>query len=924
RQEGQLLINLKTNYPDMVVDIKKIVLGERSRKKNSGNQKRQCKELSIAVCALLNSGGGVVRMESEDKNYRFQEHNIGLDIEESLRGCIDCTKTSEYFTWMQQQSHLLLFVKTWSCGDPEQKSASTKPRICSLSTGLSRRSFTSVVRMTSSDAAEFLREKESCAKHRDENGPSAKKALLNFGGGAQETRSTEERNIQDAAARFLKRDKLMVGEVLDFTETTHIEFKNFSTENILEYIRKTLPNYVSAFANTQGGYLFFGVNDNSEVVGSHSKVEKEALEKTVADTIGSMRIHHFCGSQAGVQFKTYILSVYGTAEHLQGYVCAVRVEAFCCAVFHDNPESWIVAGDRIERLSVRKWTELMTDADPDLSNLADKFENELSLSNGPPLIKPVYSKAGLPCVSELQECLYPVGSNEIIWKPETICTDLFFEYPGLEDLMKKEIHPLNKGVLIFSRSWAVDIGLRKKQDIVCDVLLVAENAYPVLYTVVKDASSAEYENLRETAYALKQKLVNEGGYTSKVCVIPKILHLNDTKNQMEVAEDDVPQQETQENPCSYTCLYPENYILTSRDIPMFLRALVIVVLRFRSYLSDHLGCEIFNLLTLKQYELLSKNLCKVKKQFVLGLPGTGKTIVALKIIERIRNIFHCSANEILYICENQPLKKFVGNEICRSVTRVTFLNGNFPEVKHIVVDEAQNFRPDEAQNFRPEEDWHKRAQELVKKKNGIFWIFLDFFQSTHPYGCGLEFSELYPQEWLTKVVRNAKKIYNFMFERMEKILQVRNTCMPYEVLEKLFEEAECAHSVSGDYVERRNMETSEMVQYVTRQCNSYIQQGYTMKDIAILCSTQHAAQVFSQILQPELERQIRKCRMRLVLGTAENVLENVIVIDSIRRFSGLERRIVFGINPVPLQEEVSLNLLLCVASRANTKFHLLY
>lgn len=68
-----------------------------------------------------------------------------------------------------------------------------------------------------------------------------------------------------------------------------------------------------------------------------------------------------------------------------------------------------------------------------------------------------------------------MGSSEIKWKSETICTNLFSEYPGLEDLMKKQIHPLNKGVLIFSRSWAVDIGLQRKQDVVCDALLVAEN-----------------------------------------------------------------------------------------------------------------------------------------------------------------------------------------------------------------------------------------------------------------------------------------------------------------------------------------------------------------------------------------------------------------------------------------------------------------
>ncbi|NXJ69748.1 SLN13 protein, partial [Rostratula benghalensis] len=916
-RQGQLQINLQTNYPDLVVDIGKIVLGERSRRKVSGNQKRQQRDLSIAVCALLNSGGGVVRMESEDKNYCFRKHGVGLDIEQVLRACIGGAETRQYFTWMQQQSHLLLFVKTWSCGDAELESTAAKPRICSLSTGLSRRSFTSVIPMTPSDAALFLREKGNCAHHHHENAPSAKKALLDFDGAAKETSlSTEEHHIQDAAARFLERDRLIAGEVLDFTETTHIEFKNFSTENILEYVRKTLPKYVSAFANTQGGYLFFGVDDEShKVIGSHREVEKEALEKTVADTVGSMPVHHFCGSQAGVQFQTHTLSVYDKAGDLQGYVCTVRVEPFCCAVFHDNPDSWMVTDTMIKRLSSRKWTEFMTDADPDLSHLADQFENELSLSNGPPLIRPVYSKVGLRCASELQESLYPVGSNEIKWKPETICMDLFSEYPGLEDFMKKQIYPLNKGVLIFSRSWAVDIGLPKNQDVVCDALLVAENAYPVLYTVVKDTSSVESENSRETAYALKQKLVNVGGYDSKVCVIPQILHLNGTKNQMEVAEYDVPQKE---NLCGSARLYPENYILSSRDIPAFLRALVIVVLSFRSYLSDLLGCEIFNLLTLKQYELLSKNLHKVKKQFVLGLPGSGKTIVALKIIERIRNVFHCSAEEILYVCENQPLKKFVENQNCQSVTRIAFENGLFPKVKHIVVDEAQNFRYN---GF-----WYEWACNLVESESGICWVFMDFFQSTHLHDCGLNLSQLYPQEWLTEVVRNAKQIYNVMLDLMEKILEVPENIarMPYSVMKALFRQAKCAHSVPGTCIEKIEMETTEMVEYVTTQCTSYIKQGYPIKDIAILCSTQRAAQEFRDMLEPDLTMELLKCRVRLIFKSAEDVLENVLVLDSIRRFSGLERRIVFCIHPVPAEKKLSLHLLLCAASRAHTKLHLLF
>ncbi|XP_027559099.1 schlafen family member 13-like isoform X2 [Neopelma chrysocephalum] len=916
-QEEHLLINLKTNYADVVIDIGKVLVGESYRKKMNQNQKRQRRDLSIAVCALLNSGGGIVRMESEDRNYCFQEHGLGLDIETSLRDCIGSNEIGEYFTWMQEGSNLLLFVKTWSCGGLEQGSAeATKPRLCSLSTGLFRRSGTSVFPVKSRDTPEFLRVKKSSAKCDNVNGLSAKRARLSVSGGANETSvNIQEHDIQDAAARFLKRDKVLVGEVLGFTETTHIEFKEYSTKSILKYISENLPNYVSAFANTEGGYLFFGVDNNGKVTGTHSNVKKEALEQTVAKTISSMSIYHSCGSEAlGVQFQTHILDVYDQAGCSQGYICAVHVEQSCCPVFHGDPESWMVMGGKIERLRMGKWMELMTASDPVVSALADEFKTELSLANGPPLIKPVYSKVGLQCAAELQEHLYPVGSNEIKWKPETICTDLFSEYPGLEDLMRKQLRGVTQGVLIFSRSWAVDIGLQKNQDVVCDALLVADSEYPVLFTVVRNASCVTYGTWRETARALKQKLVNDGGYTSRVCVIPQILQLNDTEDQTTVEENEVPRQETLHDS---TSPYPRSYILTSRDIPAFLRALVIVVLGFKSYLSDHLGCEIFNLLTLKQYELLSKNLHKVRKLFVLGLPGTGKTIVALKIIEKIKNAFHCSADEILYICENQPLRDFVRNKDCQAVTRATFLKKNFPSVKHIVVDEAQNFRRDEG-------DWYQRAWSIVKRSGGIFWVFVDFFQTTYPCNCGLDFSKMDPQEWLTKMVRNGKEICHFMLNCMGEILQTRIRGMPCELLGELLKEAECAHSLPGCFVREQNIRSDELAKYVAKHCKRYLKQGYPLGDIAILCSTQPAAEQFRLELQPELERQLSKHRVRGALGLAEGVSKNVIVLDSIRRFSGLERTIVFVIHPYTAQGQIFDNLVLCAVSRANTKVHLFY
>lgn len=90
-----------------------------------------------------------------------------------------------------------------------------------------------------------------------------------------------------------------------------------------------------------------------------------------------------------------------------------------------------------------------------------------------------------------------------------------------------------------------------------------------------------------------------------------------------------------------------------------LQSLVIVLLSFRSFLSDQLGCEILNLLTMQQYEILSKNLRKNRELFIHGLPGSGKTIIAMMIMNKIKNNFGCEENEILYVCENQLLKDFI-------------------------------------------------------------------------------------------------------------------------------------------------------------------------------------------------------------------------------------------------------------------------
>ncbi|CAM4576513.1 unnamed protein product [Lepidochelys kempii] len=103
------------------------------------------------------------------------------------------------------------------------------------------------------------------------------------------------------------------------------------------------------------------------------------------------------------------------------------------------------------------------------------------------------------------------------------------------------------------------------------------------------------------------------------------------------------------------------------------------------------------------------------------------------------------------------------------------------------------------------------------------------------------------------------------------------------------------------------------------------QNGYSGKDIAILCSTVKEKDKYRHVLQPKMENEMKNFKLDADFTMADfTMLGHGIVLDSIRRFSGLERSIIFSIKPVPTQEEISNNLLLCVVSRANLQLHLLY
>ncbi|XP_059126668.1 LOW QUALITY PROTEIN: schlafen family member 13-like [Peromyscus eremicus] len=893
--ETNLSFEVIKSHPDLVIHVKEVTLGEENRNKmDSRKRKLEKTKITKAACALLNSGGGVIEIQMANNSDHPVE--VGQDLEQSLIELIQSSDLQTFFETQQRGNHFYIFVKSWSCG-PEDGSA--KPRICSLKSSLYRRAETSCIHMNSIDAFTFLKDKKS-VKHSltEEETPPVK------------TPKAMHQNslVSNSPFKIFQSEKLEYGQILPFTESTYIEFKQFSTNHAPDCIKNNIPKYISAFANTCGGYLFIGVdNETREVWGCpKNNVDRNSLERVVNEVISKLPVFHFCSSKKNVSHQTRVIDVFKEGN-LHGYLYVIKVEPFCCAVFSKAPTSWRVDKEkRINRLTTEEWVDMMVDAGPEaaanqsssLRNLCEDFESQLSLANSPPLCRPVYSTKGLEDKVDLQKHLFPVSPGRLTYTPESLWRELCSEHERLENLISQEMSSVPCGLLIVSRSWAVDLDLEEKQGVICDALLIAENSSPTLYTILEEQDEGGQDYCTHTAFTFKQKLVNTGGYTGRVCVMTKVLCLSSKSN--------VETSEWSASPLDYPCSYK---LANTQEMEALLQALVIVLLNFRSFLSDQLGCEILNLLTAQQYEIFSKNLRKAKKLFVHGLPGSGKTIMAMKIMEKIRNTFHCETDRILYICENQRLRDFIGGKnICQAVTRKTFMKNEFEtdRIQHIIVDEAQNFRTENG-------DWYNKARSITQREKNstrILWIFLDYFQTSHTQQSGLpDFSCQYPREELTKVVRNADQIAEFLKSELQKIRDNPPPNIPPKSLEML-NVFTCAQGVLGIY-KHKQLSWKDMVIYVADKCNFFLRNGYSPQDIAVLFSTEEQ----KNIHKGEFLREMRKKRVSQMDDDT---------FDSIRRFSGLERTILFGIfDPHSVEPDIFHNLLLCLASRARKRLYIL-
>uniref|UniRef100_G5E7E3 Poxin-Schlafen/Schlafen-like N-terminal domain-containing protein n=1 Tax=Loxodonta africana TaxID=9785 RepID=G5E7E3_LOXAF len=330
-------------YAELVLDVGRIAVGRRIEKKTRNCQlrKKQNGNVLQAVCALLHSGGGMIKAKIENEKYGYQKDGTGLNLENSFRNILPSV-VLKYLDFMQQ-GHYFLIVKSWS-------SEISGLWLSTVSGWVLHRSKTSEASMSAIVALEFLKDRKESRKRL-----YLRPKLLS-------TRAhidvQEERNVQNLGS-FFNSKQLTYKEKLTFTESTHVK------KNLLQHIQEILPRYVSAFANTDGGYLFIGLNDDKEeIIGFKTEmIDLLKLEKEIEQSIGKLPVHHFCVEERKVNYSCKFPEVYNNRS-LCGYVCALKVVGFCCVVFAGEPNSWPMEDNHMEQLTTKEWIQFTVDTDP--------------------------------------------------------------------------------------------------------------------------------------------------------------------------------------------------------------------------------------------------------------------------------------------------------------------------------------------------------------------------------------------------------------------------------------------------------------------------------------------------------------------------------------------------------------------------------
>ena len=234
------------------------------------------------------------------------------------------------------------------------------------------------------------------------------------------------------------------------------------------------------------------------------------------------------------------------------------------------------------------------------------------------------------------------------------------------------------------------------------------------------------------------------------------------------------------------------------------------------------------------------------------------------------------------------------------------LQTKFGGVKNVFVDEAQNFKDRDG-------DWYSLAKQLANQNVhnmatsncGYFWVFMDYAQKVHKFKAGLPGLIGKNNFMLSEISRNSKEI----FEYASKFMQASDPKSPTT------QDNVCLTNVpklghdysSGKDVSIIKCSQSAVKDTLMKVLEEFTSDGVKLQDMAILMGKKKDAEAMHDLVITDLYKH----------DSDSTHKDDDFTVDTVRRFSGLDRPVIIGLDPRINEEHADMNkFIVNLATRA--------
>ncbi|XP_072019967.1 schlafen family member 8-like [Amphiura filiformis] len=724
-------------------------------------------------------------------------------------------------------------------------------------------------------------------------------------------------------------EECVYGNTLQFTqnESKLVEFKNCRVQTIDGKFLDKCGKYICAFANTVGGHVIFGLVDGSGIIDKMIAIkDEEYFHHVLHKNLEKMIWFHLQKGRItpveGQHFRVQCMPISGISDGTKSMIIMLTIPRFNDGiVYYREPKCPVIdpqSASGYRMMYRREWLGYLKEQVIVRRSERERplFEQFKQLN----LIDPRKTMYALDkcSPSDLRKKCLPVEKGKyIIWSdiPED-------EYPeGLKNLIGS-CDDSEKGVLVITNfAHAFDMGRRQPAEM-CDILMISDlKGIHLITTKAKTIGHKHDQDMgdvtAEDVVTTKAKSTGHKDDQDTCAVTTKdvvrkldkelrtnCLQHNSALMQYVLCHHSCTDLRTFNlNECP--CLTP-SFTMNEKKLDAILEALVVTLNSTSSSIAQKTGEKCLFVLTESQCNLLWKECGRSKILFIHGVAGTGKTLMAHLIAKRL--ISQDGYDAVLYVCENTHLRNVTRERKIQAMTRSIFqtCSGSLKNVKHIIFDEAQNYRLDDGSVF----DWYGEANKLVSRnavsifQRGLVWVFMDMSQKAHKFRSGL------PR--CNEQIPNMKVLYEVVRNPIEVFKTVRNTRMvtrsqaglPVDDPE-LWEEkdwlelykdnilpdskSKVVHNVRGKVEQRIVPNLSPLV--VAKEVLKVVKRSMVtieVKNMAVLCSTDDSVKEYESALREEAGSQLGLKVVQDPLHQKQGCL----LIESVRKFCGLDRAVV--------------------------------